>query len=103
MGHSERVDADDVGMSVDLRDRLALALQARDEVRVGALGERLDRVARARLHVLGEEDDAHAARSELALELEVADPQPRLPGERRPARGVRGVRLVDHRASSVHS
>ncbi len=81
VGGPERVDADDVRVSVHLRERLALALQALDEARVRALGESLDRVARLRLHVLGEEDDAHAARAQAVEEPEVPDPEPLAPDE----------------------
>ncbi len=65
-------DRNDVGVR-QLGERLGLAVQpgARDEVIVGA--EQLDSDLAVELWIVGQVDDAHAARAERAQELEPAD------------------------------
>ncbi len=101
MGPPERVNPDDVRVRVDPRDRLALTLEALGEARVGALGDRLDRVARVRRDALREKDDAHGPLAEGVEEPVVPDPEAGPPGEDLVrARGRRvAPALVDHRES----
>jgi hypothetical protein len=75
VGLFDRIDGDDVGV-VEGRDRLHLALEAGEAVRILGEGGRqgLERDLAMQALVLGEEDDPHAALAQLLEDPIVREP-----------------------------